>query len=293
MEQANGAADGIRTVIKQGYLIKCQRGLVKAPKMRYFILTQKGLTFYASKPDESTVNRPLAFLSFKQLTSVKLDEIELNHCTLPCMQITSRTISSFLLAFSQKQERDEWMMAMLTAYSEMLILSRSQLCHLSEGTKTTLNTAVGDSVATAIGNLQGILTANFEGPSMSNKRRKTNHGHSLRRSKSCDDHLNNCTTNIFNIEVDTTESSQAAATSRKRKSMPNVNVISHFPVAWNNNDSALVDKEFRSTCFDHRDSLTLLSSQKQCTKCNAKTSFVSKILSMLEHSSRRMYSSRN
>ena len=271
-------------VLKQGYLIKFQRGLVKAPKMRYFVLTQNALFSFACKPDESTDFQPLGSLSFEQLTSLKVAEIELNHSALSCIQITGRTSSSnFLMAFSRKEERDEWMMVMLNAYSERLVSSRS-LNHLdAEDRKTTIHEKDG-----------GVTTVmplnNFGGPSL-HKRRKTNNGSSLRRSKSYDVDLNN-RINIFpDHTVDDMSFTNTAAvqdmtacqfTSRKRKSEPNIHVLSHFPDAWN-----LDCPEFRNNCFDHRDSLTLLSAKKQCNKTDVKNSIVSKIRSALEHSTRR------
>ena len=258
-------------VLKEGYLIKFQRGLVKAPKMRYFVLTQKALFSFACKPDESTEYQPLGSLSFEQLTSLKVAEIELNHSALSCIQITGRTTSNFLMAFSRKEERDEWMMAMLNAYSESLV-SSPNLSHLdAEDTRTNLG--LGGSVVTPVVHLQSILN-NFEEPSL-HKRRKTNNGNSL-RSKSYDVDLNNCI-NIFpdhiveensrNTPPAVGDTTACQFTSRKRKSEPDVHMVSHF----------------RNNCFDHRDSLTLLSAKKQGSKIDAKIGIVSKFISTFKN----------
>ena len=268
-------------VLKEGYLIKFQRGLVKAPKMRYFVLTQKALFSFACKPDESTDYQPLGSLSFEQLTSLKVAEIELNHSALSCIQITGRTTSNFLMAFSRMEERDEWMMAMLNAYSESLVSSPSPSHLDAEDTRTTMHEEDGAA--------KTMVPLNSFGEPSLHKRRKRNNGSSLRRTKSYDVDLNNRIKIFPDHTVDDNFTNTAAVdmtvcqfTSRKRKSEPNIHVLSHFPDAWN-----LDCPEFRNNCFDHRDSLTLLSAKKQCDKMEVKNSIVSKIRSALEHSTRR------
>lgn len=271
-----------KTVIKQGYLIKFHRGLLKAPKMQYFVLTPNGLIAFNSKPDNDS--KPFAVLPFEELSSIKVDEIELNSCKLSCMHITSKTTTtSFLLAFSRKDERDEWMMATMTAFSEALITTRGLKCpEAMEATPRKTTPSISEGVITAATHLQNMMTS-FSRQSTRRKLRKRNHGDSLRRSKSYDAlTFNDCTNRVeltakssLNIPQldDATVSYQP---SRKRKSEPDIHVITHFPSAWALDSQS---KEFHNNCqFEHRDSLTL-SSKKCGNKCDTKTNIISKLFS--------------
>lgn len=272
-----------KTAIRQGYLIKFHRSLIKTPKMQYFILTAKGLISFSCKPDE--ISPPLRHLPFEELTSLKLDQVELSNGEISCVQISSKTNSNFSLGFSRKQERDDWMTSMLTAYSEAFISSRK----LSRNVASKSTMKLTDGVSASVMHLNKVLN-NVNGPSLP-KRKKTNNGQSLRRSKSYEGQLNN-RININSLDETCKDTSRLEGatlcheTSRKRKSEPFIDVVSHFPSACNLDSQ---QKGFRNSYFEHRDSLTLLTSKGQCSKGDVKTNIVSRILSKLENSSKRRH----
>ncbi len=205
--------------IKQAYLIQFHRGLLKAPKMLYYILTENGLISFEGRPHYDT--KPLCFLPYEQLSSIKVDDMELNSCKLCCMQLTSKTTPSLTLAFKRKEDRDEWMMIMMKAFSEVLLSAPaySRTPSTSDENKSsesddftkelehnfskTSSTVIDENKATASDELptkekldrklssmakewlERTLSTGSHGHSLRRKRRKGDRG-SIRRSKSYD-----------------------------------------------------------------------------------------------------------
>ncbi|CAB3995655.1 Hypothetical predicted protein [Paramuricea clavata] len=285
--------------IKQGYLVKFNRGLLKAPKMQYFVLTDIGLISFESKPKHDT--KPLCFLPYEQLSSIKLDHIELNSCKLCCMQLTSKTSPNFTLAFKCKEDRDDWMMIMMKAFSETLLTtsvfdkssetidednaSESDVSTTKEKPERNASTPMKEK-------LEQKLSTGSSGPSLRRKRRKGDKG-SIRRSKSYDSLALHDVTNTsftFPMKLLTAEPAKPEAEnafqpqqSRKRKSEPDIHVIAHSP-SERTVDSK--EKLFANSCsFEHRDSLTVQAEKQLKSKNDAKhkTNMFAKLLSMFEN----------
>jgi hypothetical protein len=212
--------------IKQGYLIQFHRGLLKAPKMQYFILTESGLIWFEQRPRHDT--KPICFLPYEQLSSIKVDNLEYNNFQLSCMQVTSKLSPSFTVAFKCKEERDEWMMIMMKAFSEALLttpnFNRTRNIHTDEDKTTESEESATDSEDSATDSedsateskesatdsdtvtqdtLERRLSLTTKemlertssyGQTLRRKRRKGDRG-SIRRSKSCDMLASNDATN--------------------------------------------------------------------------------------------------
>ena len=112
--------------LKQEYLINFHRGFTKAPKMQHFILTANGLISFKRKPRHDT--KPLFFLPYEKLSSIKLDHVELNNCEISCLQLSSKTTPTFTLGFNRKEDRDEWMMIMMKAFGSESLLEKPVFC---------------------------------------------------------------------------------------------------------------------------------------------------------------------
>ncbi|CAB4001039.1 Hypothetical predicted protein [Paramuricea clavata] len=285
--------------IKQGYLVKFNRGLLKAPKMQYFVLTDIGLISFESKPKHDT--KPLCFLPYKQLSSIKLDHIELNSCKLCCMQLTSKTSPSFTLAFKCKEDRDDWMMIMMKAFSEALLTTSvfdksSEIIdknNASQSDDSTTKEKPERNVSTPMKKkLQQKLSTGSYGPSLRRKRRKGDKG-SIRRSKSYDSlALHDVTNTAFTFPMKLltaepakpeTENAFQPQQSRKRKSEPDIHVTAHSPSAKTTDSK---EKLFANSCsFEHRDSLTVEAEKQLKSKNDAKhkTNRFAKLLSMFEN----------
>lgn len=254
--------------IKQGYIIRFYRGVFKSPKMKYFVLTSNGLISFEGKPDNDSA--PLSFLPFDQLTSIKLDQIELNSCTtLSCMNITNKAATSFLMAFNREEERDEWVLATMTAYSESLASSRGSYLPEAIHEPSTQTYSVSHSKKSSLGR-----------QSFRRKRRKGNRGESLRRARSCGAALHDCTNNVDTIRKTSMDGNPRLHDARlsqelgeKRKSETDLNVVSRFPSAWESDRQV---KEFRTSRLEHRDSTRLHPSKKDR---DTKSGLFSKILS--------------
>ena len=291
-----------KDAIKQGYLIKFHRSLLKAPsktpKMQYFVLTANGLISFEGRPDHDT--KPLSFLPYEQLSSIKLDQIELNSCKLCCMQLTSKITASFTLGFSRKEERDDWMMIMMKSFSEALLTTRvfnkSSSTSDEERTSSNAESSKDKLERTLSGNtikekLERKISSGSYGQSLRRKRRKGDKG-SIRKSKSYDSLALHDVTNIaFNFPNKGSSADPlrpkadnlSYLESRKRKSVPDINVISHFPSAWTTESK---EKQFPNGCsFEHRDSLTVQAEKQQKNKCNVKhkINVFAKLRSKLEH----------
>ena len=276
---------------KQGYLINFHRGLLKAPKMQYFVLTANGLISFESKPHHDT--KPLCFLPYEQLSSIKLDHIELDSCKISCLQLTSKTTPSFTLGFSRTEERDDWMMIIMKAFSEAL-LEKPVFCKTTSTIDEDKPQGKDDFAPKE--KLGRTVSNESYGQTLRRKRRKGNRG-SIRRSKSLDMLAFNSVTKAAGLAYDTSSKSQSvdplrpedesAPTNhtRKRKSEPDVIVISHFPSAWTTDN--IKEKPFASSCsFEHRDSLTVQAEKLLKNKSDSKhksTSMLAKIRSKLEH----------
>ena len=309
--------------IKQGYLIKFQRGLLKTPKMQYFVLTANGLISFEGKPNHDT--EPLYFLPYEQLSSIKLDSIELNSSKLCCMQLTSKTNPNITLAFNRKEDRDDWMMIMMKAFSEALLTTRvfnrsssaidenkagddftakdiverkaSSLSKekverkiSSSSTKEKLERKISSSSTKE--KLERKISTGSNGQSFRRKRRKGEKG-SIRKSKSYDSlalhDVTNTGLNFPNKRLSENplrpeaENVSSLADSRKRKSVPDIHVISHFPSAWATDSK---EQLFQNSCsFEHRDSLTVQAQRQLKSKADAKhkTNVFAKLRSKLEH----------
>lgn len=299
-----------RYAIKQGYLIKFQRGLLKAPKMQYFVLTANGLISFEGKPSHDT--EPLCFLPYEQLSSIKLDSIEVNSSKLSCMQLTSKTNPNFTLAFNRKEDRDDWMMIMMKAFSEALLTTRvfnrssSAIDENKAGDDSTTKDVVErkasssskEKVERKISSsstkekLERKISTGSNGQSFRRKRRKGDKG-SIRKSKSYDSlalhDVTNTGLNFPNKRLSANplrpeaENVSSFADSRKRKSVPDIHVISHFPSAWTTDSK---EKLFQNSCsFEHRDSLTVQTQRQLKSKADAKhkTNVFAKLRSKLEH----------
>ena len=281
--------------VKQGYLIKFHRGLLKAPKMQYFVLTANGLISFEGKPNNET--KPLSFLPYEQLSSIKLDQIELNSSKLCCMQLTSKSSPSFTLGFNRKEERDDWMMTMMKAFSEALLTTRifNRTSKAIEEGKESSN----DDIATKL-ELERKISTGSNAQSLRRKRRKGEKG-SIRRSKSFDSlKLHDVTNTPFNfpskksdanpLRVPEAESASHFA-SRKRKSEPDVHVVSHFPGAWTT--ESIKEKSLATSCsFEHRDSLTVQADKllkKRSESKQKSNSVFAKLRSKLEHPAKTVH----
>jgi hypothetical protein len=285
--------------IKQGYLIKFHRGILKAPKMQYFVLTANGLISFEGKPSHDT--KPLCFLPYEQLSSIKLDHIELNSCKLCCMQLTSKTSPSFTLGFNRKEDRDEWMMIMMKAFSEALLTTRvfnKTASMIDEDGASARDDAATKETAqvntTAKEKLEHKLSTGSYGQSLRRKRRKGDKG-SIRKSKSYDSLALHDVTNrtaAYNFPNKRSsvnplrpeaENASFNAETRKRKSEPDIHVISHFPSAWTTDSK---EKLFAKSCsFEHRDSLTVRAEKQHKNKSDSKhkSNVFAKIRSKLEN----------
>ena len=310
--------------IKQGYLIKFQRGLLKAPKMQYFVLTANGLISFEGKPSHDT--EPLCFIPYEQLSSIKLDSVEMNSSKLCCMQLTSKTNPNFTLAFNRKEDRDDWMMIMMKAFSEALlttrVFNRSSSAidenkasddsttkgllerKMSSSTKEKLERKISSSStkeklerkissSSAKEKLERKISTGSNGQSFRRKRRKGEKG-SIRKSKSFDSlALHDVTNTGLNFPHNRlsdnplrpqAENVSYLADSRKRKSVPNIHVISHFPSAWTTDSKEQL--LFQNSCsFEHRDSLTVQAQKQLKSKADAKQKLnvFAKLRSRLEH----------
>ena len=277
--------------LKQGYLINFHRGLLKAPKMQYFVLTANGLISFESKPRYDT--KPLCFLPYEQLSSIKLDHIELDNCKLSCLQLTSKTTPSFTLGFSRKEDRDDWMMIMMKAFSESLV-EKPVFCKTTSTIEK--NKASTDDEFAPKEKLGRTVSNESYGQTLRRKRRKGNRG-SIRRSKSLDSLAFNHVTKTAVLAYDISSNipstnplrseDQSAPTnqSRKRKSEPDINDVLHYPSAKTTDD--IKGKLFASSCgFEQRDSLTVQSDKLLKNKSDSKhksNSMFARIRSKLEH----------
>ena len=297
--EESGELSWKKHAIKQGYLINFHRGLLKAPKMQYFVLTDNGLISFEGRPHYDS--KPLCFLPYEHLSSIKLHHIELNSCKLSCLQLTSKTCPSLTLAFNCKEDRDEWMMIMMKAFSEALLTTRIF--------NRTSSTIIDDDRATASDDcqtkeklerkvssttkekLERTISTSSYGQSLRRKRRKGDKG-SIRKSKSYDSLALHNVTNIssnfpnkrFSVNPLRPEFENVPLSeTRKRKSEPDVHVISHFPRAWTTDSK---EKLFANSCsFEHRDSLTVEAKKQLKSKSDAKhkTNMFAKLRSRFEN----------
>ncbi|XP_046855206.1 uncharacterized protein LOC124448250 [Xenia sp. Carnegie-2017] len=332
-----------RDSVKQGFAVKFQRGLLKAPKMQYFVLTADGLWTFEGKPNRFA--KPLSFLPFQQLSSIKLPKDDVNNSKLSCMQLTSKNNSTFTLGFYRKEDRDKWMCGMMELFSQSLltthVFDRTSKCW-DEIKHDNLNDYVipkKDKLATE--HCKGKTLRNFQPASLSVhdklsvtgdcsqleqldfnmsgkelverttssgsnssgqnlrlKRRKDDKG-SIKKSKSYDSlALHDLTNNrcvfssddstLLRCSKDQTQSILSADTS-KRKSVPNINVISNFPSAWLAKSK---EQLFGNSCdFEHRDSLVVKAKAlfRNKTDSKNKTTLFSKIRSRFEHATKYVH----
>ena len=286
--------------IKQGYLIKFPQNLLNEPKMEYFVLTENGLISFECEPNHST--EPICFIPYEQLSSIKLDNIELNSIKLCCMHLTSKISPSFTLAFNRKQDRDEWIKIMTNALSEAL---SSETLFLEARVYSRPSSATDDDVASTSTTKEQLerkvsaitkekverkISTESYGQSLRRKRRKGNQG-SIRRSKSFDSLAFHGITNAAfslvpsaNLLKPVTEGA-SLADSRKRKSESDIRDTSKSTGAstTDNNDNFLTN-----TCnFQHKESLNADAPQQIKNKRNTKhkTSMFAKLRSKLEHPS--------
>ena len=282
--------------IKQGYLIKIQRGLLKEPKMQYFVLTECGLISFESEPCHDT--EPLCFLPYEQLSSIKLVQIELNGCELSCMQLTSKTTPSFVLAFNRKKDRDDWMMVMMRAFSQALLTMPLfnkasdtidiDKAFVSDDDSATKEKIVFNTSVETKEKAERKFSTSSIGRSLRRKRRKGDKG-SIRRTKSYESLALNRVTNVamslpkaFTNPLPTEESHVSLPQTRKRKSEPDVHIVSQLPNAWT------TDKLFENSCgLENRDLLTVQSDKQMKNKGEGKykTNMLSKLVSKVEYTS--------
>jgi hypothetical protein len=294
-EESGGEMSWKKCAIKQGYLINFHRGLLKAPKMQYFVLTANGLVSFEGRPHHES--KPLCFLPYQRLSSIKLDNMELNSCRLCCMQLTSKTSPSFTLAFSCKEDRDEWMMIMMKAFSEALLTTR--VFNKTASTSNDEDKANEDCVRKEkLGRKVSSTAAKEErerrssyGQSLRRKRRKGEKG-SIRKSKSYDSlALHDVTNTASNFHLTTKDKRLSAnplrsvtgniplSETRKRKSEPDVHVISHFPNAWTTDN---MEKLFANSCsFEHRDSLTVQAEKQLRSRSKSEVKHKSNVFAKL------------
>lgn len=285
--------------IRQGYLIKIQRGLLKEPKMQYFVLTECGLISFENEPCHDT--EPLCFLPYEQLSSIKLVQIELNGCELCCMQLTSKTAPSFALAFNRKKDRDDWMMVMMKAFSQALLAmplfnKASDTIDVdkaiaSDDSTTKEKIVINTSVETKE-KVERKVSSNRFGQSLRRKRRKGDKG-SIRRSKSYDSLALHNVTNVamslpkaFANPLRTEEDHVPLPQTRKRKSEPDIHVVSQFPNAWT------TDKLLENSCsLENRDILTVKFDKqvKNRSDTKHKTNMFAKLVSKIEYTSQILY----
>lgn len=284
--------------LKQGYLINFHRGLLKAPKMQYFVLTANGLVWFEGRPYHDT--KPLCFLPYEHLSSIKLDHIDLNGCKLSCMQLTSKAMpASLTLGFNCAEDRDEWMVIMMKAFSEALLTTRV----FNSKTTEEITTSGGKPATTAEDRLERTVSTGSYAQSLRRKRRKGDKG-SIRKSKSYDSLTLHDVTNTRAYSFSNKRASENAfipeertaplQETRKRKSEPNIHVISHFPTAWKTDDiNKGKEQPFATSCsFEHRDSLTIQAEKQIKGKRDSsqhKTSVFAKLRSKLENPVRHVH----
>ena len=296
--------------IKQGYLIKFHRGLLKAPKMQYFVLTSSGLISFEERPHYDS--KPLWFLPYEQLSSIKVDYLEFNNFKLCCMQVTSKISPNFTVAFSSKEERDEWMMIMMKAFSEALLTTPVFNKTPSSSTDEDKSTASEEDESTASD--EDKLTAGDEavtedklerrlslttkeilertssyGQTLRRKRRKGDKG-SIRRTKSCDMLASNDVANSETSVPDEKPPTQPVTpevtddffrTTRKRKSEPDVHDASIIPRAWTTESK---EKFLAMSCsIEHRDTVTTQKPLGSKGESKHKSNMFARLRSMLEN----------
>ena len=297
--------------IKEGYLIKFHRGLLKAPKMQYFVLTSSGLISFEERPHHDS--KPLWFLPYEQLSSIKVDYLEFNNFKLCCMQVTSKISPNFTVAFSSKEERDEWMMIMMKAFSEALLTTpvfNKTSSSSTDGDKWTASdedesaasdedkSTAGDETVTedklerrlSLTTKEILERTSSHGQTLRRKRRKGDKG-SIRRTKSCDMLASNDSTNPETSVPDDKSSTKPVTlevtddsfrTSRKRKSEPDVHDTTIIPRAWTTESK---EKFLATSCsIEHRDNVR---PEKQLGSKNEskhhKSNMFARLRSMLEN----------
>lgn len=278
--------------IKQAYLIKIQRSVLKEPEMLYFVLTECGLISFESEPCHDT--EPLCFLPYEQLSSIKLVQIELNGFELCCIQLTSKTSPSFALAFNRKKDRDDWMKVMMKAFSQTLLTmplfkaSDTSNVTTQNDDSATKEKIVINTIANTKEKVERKVSSSSIGQSLRRKRRKGDKG-SIRRSKSYDSlALHNVTTvatslpKAFTIPQRTEEDHVPLPQARKRKSKPDIHAVSQFPNAWTTENK---DKYFH----EQRDMLTVHADTKNKSEDNTKTNILTKVVSKVEYTSQILY----
>ena len=281
--------------IKQAYLIKIQRSVVKEPEMLYFVLTECGLISFESEPCHDT--EPLCFLPYEQLSSIKLVQIELNGCELCCIQLTSKTSPSFALAFNRTKDRDDWMKVMMKAFSQTLLTmplfnkaSDTINATTQNDDSSTKEKIVINTIANTKEKVERKCSSSSIGQSLRRKRRKGDKG-SIRRSKSYDSlALHNVTTvatslpKAFSIPQRSEEDHGPLPQARKRKSKPDIHAVSQFPNAWTTENK---DKY----CHEQRDVLTVHADtkSKNNSEDKPKTNILTKVVSKVEYTSQILY----
>ena len=288
--------------IKQGYLIKFHRGLLKAPKMQYFVLTSSGLISFEERPHYDS--KPLWFLPYEQLSSIKVDYLEFNNFKLCCMQVTSKISSNFTVAFSSKEERDEWMMIMMKAFSEALLTTpvfNKTSSSTTDEDKSTVSdedkSTAGDETVTAdklerrlsLTTKEILERTSSYGQTLRRKRRKGDRG-SIRRTKSCDMLASNDVANSESNVPDEKPPTQpfgsestddSFRTTRKRKSEPDVHDTSIIPRAWTTESK---EKFLATSCsIEHRDTVTTEKQQGSKSESKHKSNMFARLRSMLEN----------
>lgn len=225
---------------------------------------------------------------------MKVDQIAL--------QLTSKTSSNLTLAFSSKEDRDEWMMIMMKAFSEALLTTRVFSKTSSTSTDEDKATTSDDSMRKEKRERKVSSTAkevlertSSYGQSIRRKRRKGEKG-SIRKSKSYDSlALHDVTNTASNFPLTTRDKRFSAdplrpevgniplSETRKRKSEPDVHIISHFPSAWTTDSK---EKLFANSCsFEHRDSLAVQADKQLRSKSVSKhkSNVFAKLRSRLEN----------
>ena len=120
---------GLEGVLKEGYLFKQSHSVWKLWKARYFILRRSGLYYYKEKSDTSGL--PLGILSYRDI-SVQIDEVGDKKKKF-CLRIHAEGKSYTLCCFSE-EERNSWLIAILTSITNYILASREgELEEFEEG----------------------------------------------------------------------------------------------------------------------------------------------------------------
>ena len=277
-----------KRIFRQDYLINFQKGLLKSPKLQYFMIVDSGLLAFKERPGKiEDETKLLGFLPYEKILSIKLDYIELDSCKLSCMQMMSKTGIIFTLAFKCKEDRDDWMMVIMRYVSEMLLQTKAFQKSYEQ---------VSISEERSCNDLKRCKS-NDE-MNLSHKRWKEEKG-SIQLSKSLDILALPVVTDtalfIHNAQINSgtpadSKQNNLSPGSRKRKSEPEIYedltmYLSNGRHARKDDTAKTPNILLNSCCFEHRDSIELEAEKKlkNAIKHNKRNNVFAKFLTYLEN----------